>query len=260
MLEILIAPVLAGLFIVGCAGPLGCFVVWRRLAYFGDALAHAALFGIALGLLAGIATELAIVLACVGLALLLARVKQHSALGGDTWLGVLSHGSLALSIIAISLADAGRVDLYSYLFGDLLTADWTDVALIGGTCTVLAMYLWHSWQPLVALCLNEDLATVEGVRVNLHKTLLMLAIALLTAMAMKLVGALLITALLIIPAAAARHCSNSPGQMALLAACAGTIALLLGMLASFFWNLPTGPAIVSAACGLFALGQLKAAK
>lgn len=256
MLELLLAPILSGVIIALLAGPLGCFIVWRRLAYFGDALAHSALLGVALGLVLQVSTQLAIVASCVILAISLAQIKQHGELSSDTWLGVLSHGSLAFSIIAISLAGAGRVDLYGYLFGDLLSADLNDAALISACALALGVYLWRCWDSLVCICLNEDLAQVEGIAVNRHKLLLMIAIAFITAMSMKLVGALLITALLIIPAASARTFANSPAGMALIAMASALVALILGILASYQWDIPTGPAIVAGACLLFALSKI----
>ncbi|WP_299980301.1 metal ABC transporter permease [uncultured Pseudoteredinibacter sp.] len=255
MLEILLAPILTGIVIALLAGPLGCFIVWRRLAYFGDALAHSALLGVAIGLILQVSTQLAILFSCVILAISLAQIKQHGELSSDTWLGVLSHGSLALSIIAISLAGAGRVDLYGYLFGDLLSASLVDVVLISACAVALGLYLWRCWDSLICICLNEDLARVEGIAVSRHKLLLMLAIAFITAMSMKLVGALLITALLIIPAASARSFAKSPGQMALIAMASALIALGIGMYASYQWDMPTGPAIVAAACMLFGLSK-----
>ncbi|MBB6520124.1 iron chelate uptake ABC transporter family permease subunit [Pseudoteredinibacter isoporae] len=258
MLDLLLAPVLTGIFVALMAGPLGCFVVWRRLAYFGDALAHAALLGVALGLILSVSPQLAIVMSCVVLALLLSQVRQDSQLSADTWLGVLSHGSLAISIIAITVAGAGRVDLYGYLFGDLLAATYRDVILLGFCGLILAAYLIRYWDSLVCLCLNEDLAKVEGIAVERHKVILMIAIAFVTAMAMKLVGALLITALMIIPAASARMLSNGPGRMAVLAMSAALLALGAGMLASFHWDVPTGPSIVTAACLVFMFGKISA--
>lgn len=255
MLDLLLAPILTGVLIAFMAGPLGCFVVWRRLAYFGDALAHAALLGVALGLMVDLSPQLAIVMSCITLALILSQLKQDSQLSSDTWLGVLSHGSLAFSIIAINLAGAGRVDLYGYLFGDLLAATFRDVALLSICGFLLAVYLIRFWDSLVCLCLNEDLAKVEGIAVERHKVILMIAIAFVTAMAMKLVGALLITALMIIPAAAARVLSNSPGRMAIIALIAAIAALAIGMSASFIWDIPTGPSIVAGACILFALSK-----
>lgn len=255
MLDLLLAPILTGILIAFMAGPLGCFIVWRRLAYFGDALAHAALLGVALGLMIDLSPQLAIVMSCITLALLLSQIKQDSQLSSDTWLGVFSHGSLAFSIIAISLAGAGRVDLYGYLFGDLLAASYSDVVLLGFCSLLLAIYLICFWDSLVCLCLNEDLAKVEGIAVERHKVILMIAIAFVTAMAMKLVGALLITALMIIPAASARVLSNSPGRMAVVALITAVSALAIGVTSSFVWDIPTGPSIVAGACILFALSR-----
>lgn len=257
MLEILLFPLLTALCIVVVAGPLGCFVVWRRMAYFGDTLAHSALMGIALALIFSINIQLSIVASCIGLALLLARVQQQQSLSGDTWLGIYSHACLAIGLISISLAGEGNIDLYAYLFGDLLAANLFDFLLIAAVSSLILLFLYFYWRPLLSICLNEDLAQVEGIAVAPLRAALMVAFALLTAMAMKVVGVLLITALLIIPAAAARPWCKSPHAMAVLASLIGLLSLGLGMLASLLWDIPTGPSIVSAASALFMLSQLR---
>jgi zinc transport system permease protein len=238
------------------AGPLGCFVVWRRMAYFGDSLAHSALLGIALGAIFALQLNLAIALLCTGFALLLVLLQQQRQLATDTILGILSHTALSLGIVALSFVQTLRVDLMSYLFGDVLAVTRVDLLWIwGGGALVLAI-LALIWSHLLAITLNEELARAEGVPVLVVRLAFMMLIALMVAIAMKLVGILLITSLLIIPAAAARQFARTPEQMAALAALVGVLAVLGGLGASLHWDTPSGPSIVVSAATLFLLSLL----
>ena len=235
-------------------GPLGCFVVWRRMAYFGDSIAHSALLGIVLGVALGIDLNAGIVIACVGLALLLFLLEQQRRLATDTLLGILAHGSLALGLVALGFVETVRVDLMSYLFGDVLAVTNRDLIWIyGGGAAVLGATVLI-WRPLLAITVHEELARAEGVRVGLVRVAFTLLIALTVAIAMKIIGLILIVALLIIPAATARRLARSPGQMALLASVAGAAAVVGGLHGSLAWDTPSGPSIVVAALALFVLG------
>ncbi|WP_244411006.1 zinc ABC transporter permease subunit ZnuB [Nitrospirillum viridazoti] len=238
------------------AGPLGCFVVWRRMAYFGDTLSHAALLGIALGFVAGINLMLAVALVGLVLAGVLVLMQRQRKLATDTLLGLLSHTTLSLGLIAVALLQTVRVDLMSYLFGDILAVSGGDLAWIwGGGAVVLALLAWL-WRPLLAMTVNEDLARVEGVPVLATQLGFMMLMAATIALAMKVVGVLLITALLIIPAACARRFARTPEIMAGLAAAIGALSVCGGLGASFRADLPAGPAVVVAAAALFLLFQL----
>ena len=238
------------------AGPLGCFIVWQRLAYFGASMAHSALLGIALGIALGFSVTIGIVFACAVLAALLLALQRYRGLASDTLLGILAHASLALGIVTLSFLDTVRGDLLSYLFGDVLAVRGRDLVWIyGGGAAVLAV-LAYIWRPLLALTVHENLARAEGVNVTPLRFVFMLTIAVVIAIAMKIVGILLIISLLIIPAATARRFARTPEQMALLAAGTGALAALGGFAGSLAWDTPTGPSIVVAATLLFALGFL----
>jgi zinc transport system permease protein len=247
---------IAGLVVAAVAGPLGTFVVWRRMAYFGDSLSHSALLGIALGILTGVNTTLSLLLVCLGIAVLVVWMESRQRLSHDTLLGIFAHSSLSLGLVALSLIQGLRIDLMAYLFGDILAVTSTELYWImaGGAAVLLALLM--IWRPLLALTVNEDLAQVEGVRVDLMRLLFMLLMALVVAVAIKLVGVLLITSLLIIPAAVARRFSRSPEQMALLAALAGGLSVIGGMGVSLQWDTPTGPSIVVVASLLFFMVNL----
>jgi len=257
MPEFLLLSLLAGLGVALVAGPLGCFAVWRRMAYFGDTLAHSALLGITFGLLLNINLNLAVSLGCLSLALLLVALQHNRFLATDTLLGILSHSTLALGLICVSLFSESRIDLMAYLFGDILAVNSREVASIWAVCLlVLALLMWL-WRPLLAITVHEDLARIEGVPVTPVRTALMLLMALVIAIAMKVVGVLLITALLIIPAAASRRLTHSPERMALVASLLGGLAVSLGLGASYYWDTPAGPAIVLAATLLFCVSLMR---
>jgi zinc transport system permease protein len=243
--------ILAGLGVALAAGPLGCFVVWRRMAYFGDTLSHAGLTGIAVGLLLGVSPTIAMAAVGAGTGVLLLLLQRQRRIPADTLLGILSHAALAGGLIAVSFIDKVRVDLLGYLFGDILAVDWTDIAWVYGGGAVILAGLALNWRQLVTLTVHEDMAAAEGVPVARTRLVFTLLIALAVAVAMKIVGILLVTAMLIIPAAAARPLSRSPEAMALGAAAAGCLAVIGGLKASLVWDLPSGPAIVAAAVVLF---------
>lgn len=252
--DFLLRALLAGLGVALVAGPLGTFVVWRKMAYFGDTLAHAALLGVALGFLLEFNTNLGVVIVCVLLALLLVVLQQKRQLANDTLLGILSHSTLSLGLIVLALMETLRIDLMSYLFGDILAVDTTDLYWIFACAALSLTVLVLIWRPLLAITVHEELAQVEGVPVIWVRLALMLLIAIVIAVAMKVVGILLITSLLIIPAATARSFARNPEQMAILAAIIGCIAVSGGLFASLEWDLPAGPAIVAAAALLFFAG------
>lgn len=241
----------AGTGIALIAGPLGAFAVWRRMSYFGDTLAHSALIGVAFGLFLDINITLAIVLACGMIALALVFLERKNTLSTDTLLGVLSHGSLAIGLVCVSFYSQTRINLYGYLFGDFLTVTSNEVLYIYMAVAAIAIPLVILWKPLLLLAVDEDLAYVEGRNIAALKLVLMLMIASIIALAMKIVGVMLITALLIIPAASARRFSSSPEVMAGLASLIGMVSVTFGLYSSFQWDLPAGPAVVLAALGIF---------
>lgn len=249
--DFLIYAVLGGIGVALVAGPLGAFVVWRRMSYFGDSLAHSALLGVAIGIFLEINLNIAIIVCCLLLAVLLVAMQKQHFIATDTLLGIMAHSSLSLGLVTISFVEDARVDLMAFLFGDLLSILPADLLWIGvGGALVLALLYWF-WPQMIAMTINEELAAVEGVAVAKMKLLLMLMIALVIAVAMKIIGVLLITSLLIIPAASARPLSQSPERMAVLAALIGSAAVVMGLLASFEFDTPAGPSVVVAAMLIF---------
>jgi zinc transport system permease protein len=254
--EFLTRALAAGLGLALAAGPFGCFVVWRRMAYFGDTLAHSALLGVVFGMLTGIAPSLGILLLALVLAVVLSLSQGQKRLASDTVLGIVAHGALAIGLVALSLMQSVRVNLMGWLLGDILAVGWADVAVIWGGGALALLALWRLWPTLLAMSIDEDLAAAEGHNVARARLALMLLVALVVAGAMKVVGVLLVTALLIIPAAAARSLARTPEQMAVWAALLGMAAVISGLGGSWRFDTPSGPSVVVAAVVLFGLVQL----
>lgn len=255
--DFVIRALLAGLAVALATGALGCFVVWRRMAYFGDATAHASILGVAVAL----ALSVSVFLGAMIMALLMALAV--TALSGrgyavDTLLGVLAHSALAFGLVAVSFLSGVRIDLMAYLFGDILAVGTTDLAVIwGGAGLVLALLSWR-WSALLTATLNPDLAHASGIDPRREQLVLTLALAVVVAVAIKVVGVLLIAALLIIPAAAARPFARTPEGMALIAILVAALSVLAGLQASLMFDTPTGPSIVCVAALIFALGAMGA--
>lgn len=260
MFELLLPPVIAGLAIAAAAGPLGCFLVWRRMAFFGDTLSHGALLGIALGTLAHVDITLAILATCILLAGGLALLSRGRDLGNDTLLGVLAHTALAFGIIAVALIDGLRPDLLAWLFGDLLGVNATMAATIAGGALLALGLLVFSWRRLLAATVDDDIARIEGIDTARARFLLVIALAIVVALSMRVVGLLLVTALLLVPAAAARRYARDPEPMAMLAAAIGMASVVGGMLASWSFDIPAGPAIVATAAIVFLVSRLAPAR
>lgn len=251
MPDFLLYALCAGLLLALVAGPLGSFVVWRRMAYFGDTLAHSALFGVALGLLFDINLALAVIVGCLLLAFVLVALQRRQPLASDTILGILAHSTLSLGLVTLSFMDSVRVDLMGYLFGDLLAVSALDLVWIGAGSFIVLVCMIALWRPLLAITVHEELAQVEGLPVAQLRLVLMVLMALVIAVAMKIVGVLLITSLLIIPAAAAQRHARSPEHMALGATVVGMLSVCAGLAMSWHYDTPAGPSIVVCAAGVF---------
>jgi zinc transport system permease protein len=251
--EFILRALAAGIGVALIAGPLGCFVVWRRMAYFGDSLAHSALLGIALGLLYGLDINLGTVIVCATFAMLLVWLQHRRVLATDTLLGILAHAALSIGMVALSFLDNARFDLYSYLFGDILTVRIRDLYWIYGGGLVVVGLLVLNWSSLTLMTIHEDLARAEGVNTVWSNILLMLLMTIVVAVSIRIVGILLITSMLIIPAATARQLVTTPENMAIWAAILGLLAVLGGISGSIEFDTPSGPSIVTAAAVMFAL-------
>jgi len=245
---------MAGIAVALACAPLGCFVIWRRMAYFGESTAHAAILGVALSLAFNVSIFVG-TLAIATIMALLVSVLSHRGHTMDTLLGVLAHSALALGLVAASFLSTVRIDLTAYLFGDILSVSREDLAVIwAGALLILLLLRWR-WSSLLTATINPDLAYAAGINAKREQLILTLALALVVAVAIKVVGALLITAMLIIPAASARALANTPGRMAVFAALIGTVSALLGLSGAWFFDTPAGPTIVCVAALSFAVSN-----
>ena len=256
--DFFIRAIIAGVGVALVAGPLGCYIVWRRLAYLGDTLSHAGLLGIALALLFQINITLSIFLVSVFVSLALIFLQRRVTLSSDALLGLLAHSTLAFGMVALSFMTWIRVDLMGFLFGDILAVTPFDIAIIwgGGLCVLIVLTIF--WKSLFAATVNLELAQAEGMNPEQANIIFMLLLAVVIAISMKIVGVLLITSMLIFPAAIARRFATGPEQMALLSAIVGIIAVFGGLFASLQWDTPAGPSIVVTSSVLFILTVLPA--
>ena len=241
----------AGLSLALISGPLGSLVVWRRMSYFGDTLAHSSLLGVALGIIGDLNPQLSIVVSCLVFGTILTLLDRKPSLSTDTLLGILAHSTLALGIVMLALTGAVRINLEAYLFGALLTINPADLLWIVGVVVTALIVLYFFWNRFLSITVHAELARIEGLNVERLNLLLVLLIALTIAVSMKIVGVLLITSLLIIPPAAARRISQTPEAMALLASALGGISILFGLFAAFYLDTPAGPSIVVVATAIF---------
>lgn len=245
---------LAGVGVALAAGPLGCFVVWRRMAYFGDATAHAAILGVALSLAFSTSVFFGVLAVCLVMAMVVVSLSERG-FAMDTLLGVMAHSALAFGLVAVSFLSGVRVDLSAYLFGDILAVTRSDLMVIWSAALAVLLLLSWRWSALLASTLNPDLARAAGIDPRHEKLVLTLTLALVVSVAIKVVGALLITALLIIPAAASRPFAETPERMGIVAMAVASVSVLAGLQVSYHFDTPAGPTIVCCAAGLFLLSS-----
>ncbi len=255
--DLLIRSALAGFGVSLIAAPLGCFIIWQRMSYYGSTIAHSGLLGVALGFLLAINLNIAIIVVGLALSVFLMLLQKQKLLPADSLLGILAHAFLAAGLIAASFIPDQRLDLMSYLFGDILAITTQDILWIFITAIIsLSILIWH-WDKILMLSIHEELAQAEGINTEKTRFIFMVLISMTVALAMKVVGILLITAMMIIPAATARPFCNSPEKMAFLSFFVACMAITLGLSASFYFDSPAGPTIVMTMTMLFLLSLFK---
>ena len=254
--DFFVRALLGGIGVAIVAGPVGCFIIWRRLAYFGDTLSHSALLGVAMALLLELNITLSVFFISLIVSLLLLLLQKRASLSSDALLGLLAHATLAVGLVVLAFMTWVRVDLMGFLFGDILAVTTSDLAVIwlGGLAVLTGLSL--IWRPLFAATVNYELAKAEGAKPDFTNIVFMVLVAAVIAVSMKLVGVLLITALLIIPAATARRFATSPEHMAIIAAAIGALSVFIGLNGSLQWDTPAGPSIVVAALAGFIISVL----
>lgn len=251
--DFIIRAFVAGIGLALITGPLGCFIIWRRLSYFGDTIAHSALLGVVIAYAMNFNLIIAVFAVSCFIALSLLFLQKRTNLPDDALLGLLAHSVLAIGLVLLGILSFIRIDLMGLLFGDILSVNITDVLFvwIGGSIVLIVLIL--IWRPLFAATVNLELAKAEGLNADLANTIFTILIASVIAISIKIVGILLITGLLIIPAAASRNLSSTPIQMAIISSVIGLVSVVLGLQTSMIWNSPTGPTILTIALGVFIL-------
>lgn len=250
--EFLLQAMLAGVLLAAITGPLGALVVWRHLAYFGDSIAHAALLGVAVSLISQVLPmTLAMFLVSLAVALLLSVLMRDGRFHADTMLGLLAHGTLSVGVLLVALSRDIQVDMNAYLFGDILSVTRTDLWLLAALLAAVAVIIIGHWRSLILMTIDHNIARAEGVAVERIHVLVLILLAATVALSIKLVGVLLITAMLIIPAAAARFIARSPHAMALYASLLGAGSVIVGMYAALRFDAPAAPMMVSVSVAVF---------
>ena len=254
--DFFIRALIAGVGIAIIAGPLGCLVIWRRLSYFGDTLSHSALLGVTLAYAFSINITLSVFVISSIVAILLINLQKRTKLAGDSLLGLLAHSTLAIGLVLIGFLSSIRFDLMGLLFGDILAVTTEDITLVWIGGIIILGILYFIWKSLFSATVNYDLAAAEGMRPEISNLIFTLLLAGVIALSIKMIGALLITGLLLIPAAIARNLSNSPKQMIIIAILAGIASVVLGLFTSLELNTSSGPSIVVVSLALFILSLI----
>ena len=255
--DFFIRAIVAGIGVAIVTGPLGCFVVWRRLSYFGDTLAHSALLGVTMAYSFQFNIAISVFLISSLIALILIKLQKKTNLPGDALLGLLAHSSLAVGLVVIGFLTFIRFDIMGLLFGDILAVNVTDLLIIWFGGGLILLVLKIIWKPLFASTVNYELAEAEGLNPDRAKAIFTILMAALIAISIKMVGLLLITGMLIIPAAMARNLSDSPFKMVLFSIIGGLLSVLIGLFSSLEFNTPSGPSIIAAALFLFILSLFR---
>ena len=255
--DFFIRALIAGIGVAIVAGPLGCFVIWRRLSYFGDTLSHSALLGVTLAYSFSINISLSVFIVSGIIALLLLNLQKRTKLPGDALLGLLAHSSLAVGLVVIGFLTSIRFDIMGLLFGDILAVNQNDLLLIWIGGALILLILKFIWRPLFASTVNYELAEAEGMKPDKFNAIFTVLMAAVIAISIKIVGLLLITGMLIMPAAMGRNLSNNPQQMVILSVIAGLLSVIIGLFSSLQFNTPSGPSIITAALILFCFSLIK---
>ena len=255
--DFFIRALIAGIGIAFVTGPIGCFIIWRRLSFFGDTLSHSALLGVTIGFFFDINVAFSVFLISSAVALILLKLQKTTKLPGDALLGLLAHSSLAVGLVVISFLSSIRFDIMGLLFGDILAVNEIDLLIIWLGGTLILLILKIIWKPLFASTVNNELAEAEGMNPERANAIFTILLAAIIAISIKIVGLLLITGMLIMPAAMSRNISNNPQQMVKLSVVGGLLSVLIGLFSSLQFNSPSGPSIITAALVLFSFTLIK---
>jgi len=244
--------------IVGILCPfVGNFVVLRKMSFFSDAISHSAFAGIAVGALLGIDLSLSSLVVAILIAFFIAFLSEKTTLSHDTIIGIAFSGSIATGILIIGMLKGYRMDVFTFLFGDILAITRTDLVLLLLICIISIGVLTVFLKPFLQITFNRELARIEGINVRVFEYMLFFIIAVVVTVSLKIIGIILVTSLLIVPAAAAKNLASSMKHLFVLSCVFGIISGITGLLGSVYLNTPSGPTIVLVSIGIFFLTMLR---
>lgn len=251
-LQLLLPAWIMGTLLVFLTAPLGCLMLWRRMSFFADTMAHGTLLGVALAAVLSLPLWIGVTFTAILLVAVL-WVLHDPRLPNDALLALCSATLLCSGLLLIQHLPALRPELLSYLFGDLLTIEWSDLPVFIGIIIAALAVLFHYWQAQIQIAIDPDIAVSEGVNAKWQRLIFMLLLALFTVLALRAVGSLLMGALLVIPALSARLVSHSPKQMVIAAFIIAQMGVTVGLWSSAGLNISTGLSIVLTMSIVFAM-------
>ncbi len=249
MYDFIIYGILGGIGLVFSLSILGNFIVWKRMSYIGDSIAHTSLLGIAIGVLSSVMPEISIIAVCFALSVLLIFINKKFNISKDALLILNTQFALALGFIIISLMNSNS-NLYKYLFGSILSITINDIIIIYVLSVMVFLYVFKNWQKLLLLTINEEVAISEGINSTKHDIIFVFVLSCVIAFSIKLAGALLIPSLTIIPAIIAHSLAKSPLQAVIISFFTGSLAVICGILISMYINVSSSALITVILCSM----------
>jgi zinc transport system permease protein len=237
-------------------GAMGIMVVNFRMAFFSDTISHSAFTGVALGLLLGVNPWITLVIFGIIVGLGIIRVKKNTELSTDTVTGVFFSTVIALGIAIISARRGLSRNLQSYLFGDILTINESELTAMIILFAVAMIFIWFTYNRLLMIGMHEDLAFSKGINAALYQYMFAALLAIVVTFSIRAVGLLLVTALLILPAASARNIARSAGSLFWSSILLAFISGILGLIGSLKWDIATGASVILVASALFLAANL----
>ena len=258
MIELFFLGWVAGVLLTLVTGPLGSFIVWRRMSAFGDTLCHASLLGLAIGIALNVNPFYTVLCLLLLISSVIIFLEHISCFSLDTILGIITYSTLSLGMIIVSfMSENTKISITNYFFGDLLKITFSDLIIIILLIIVVLFILIWNWKRMLFLTINSELAYVDGINITKIRLIFILITALTIAVSIKFIGSLVIAALLVIPAATAQKFAMSPENMAYIAILISILGVTSGMILSYFLNIPSNPSIVLFLSFLFLLSFFK---
>ncbi len=240
----MIKALIAGTIIAVIGGFLGCIIVWRRLACFSDCISHAVLPGIALGFIFNISLAWSAFFTAILISVFLGKFKEKLVVSIDTFLIIIAQIMFSLGVIILYKNPQINSNLMNLLLGDILSISTVSLVISGLAGLLICAVLIFNWNKIITMCINEEIAISEGIKANFLNLIILILIAIFTAISMQSIGIILATSILLIPTTTARMFSKSAISMPYIACFIGILGIVFGISLSYFIDVPTSPAIV----------------